>query len=45
MNVVVTNPTGTSNDPLCLDNQLCFALYAASHAIKKAYRLFSTNSD
>jgi len=25
-------------DPLCLDNQLCFALYAASHAIKKAYR-------
>jgi DNA-binding MarR family transcriptional regulator len=27
-----------SVDPLCLDNQLCFALYAASHAIKKAYR-------
>ena len=25
-------------DPLSLDNQLCFALYAASHAIKKAYR-------
>ena len=27
-----------SGDPLALDNQLCFALYAASHAIKKAYR-------
>ncbi len=26
------------DDPLSLDNQLCFALYAASHAIKKAYR-------
>ena len=25
-------------DPLDLDNQLCFALYAAAHAIKKAYR-------
>ena len=25
-------------DPLCLDNQLCFSLYAAAHAIKKAYR-------
>jgi DNA-binding MarR family transcriptional regulator len=26
------------DDPLDLDNQLCFALYAAAHAIKKAYR-------
>ena len=25
-------------DPLSLDNQLCFALYAAANAIKKAYR-------
>lgn len=25
-------------DPLCLENQLCFSLYAAAHAIKKAYR-------
>jgi DNA-binding MarR family transcriptional regulator len=37
MNVVARQPDG-SEDPLCLDNQLCFALYAASHAIKKAYR-------
>ena len=26
------------HDPLNLDNQLCFALYAAANAIKKAYR-------
>jgi DNA-binding MarR family transcriptional regulator len=25
-------------DPLALDNQLCFSLYAAAHAVKKAYR-------
>ena len=25
-------------DPLSLDNQLCFSLYAAANAIKKAYR-------
>ena len=25
-------------DPLDIDNQLCFALYAAAHSIKKAYR-------
>lgn len=25
-------------DPLSLDNQLCFALYAATNAIRKAYR-------
>ncbi len=31
-------PEAEIADPLCLDNQLCFALYAASHAIKKAYR-------
>ena len=28
----------TDVDPLSLDNQLCFSLYAAAHAIKKAYR-------
>ena len=33
-----TADTGSSNDPLCLENQLCFSLYAAAHAIKKAYR-------
>lgn len=26
------------DDQLSLDNQLCFSLYAAAHAIKKAYR-------
>lgn len=26
------------HDPLALENQLCFSLYAAAHAIKKAYR-------
>ena len=28
----------TLNDPLDIENQLCFSLYAAAHAIKKAYR-------
>ena len=28
----------TAPDPLCLENQLCFSLYTAAHAIKKAYR-------
>jgi DNA-binding MarR family transcriptional regulator len=37
MNLVARQADGTE-DPLCLDNQLCFSLYAASHAIKKAYR-------
>lgn len=37
MNLVARQPD-SYEDPLCLDNQLCFALYAASHAIKKAYR-------
>lgn len=37
MNLVARQPDAI-DDPLCLDNQLCFALYAASHAIKKAYR-------
>jgi DNA-binding MarR family transcriptional regulator len=27
-----------TDDPLSLDNQLCFAIYAASHAFTKAYR-------
>lgn len=38
---VATSPAAPAvqhADPLSLDNQLCFALYAASHAIKKAYR-------
>ena len=30
--------TACAADPLALDNQLCFALYAAANAIKKAYR-------
>jgi DNA-binding MarR family transcriptional regulator len=38
MNIAVSQPVGERVDPLSLDNQLCFALYAASHAIKKAYR-------
>lgn len=33
-----SSPELSLEDPLSLDNQLCFALYAASHAIKKAYR-------
>ncbi|WP_334190807.1 MarR family winged helix-turn-helix transcriptional regulator [Noviherbaspirillum sp.] len=28
----------TSNDPLALDNQLCFALYSASLAMTKTYK-------
>ena len=32
----VADPAGP--DPLALGNQLCFSLYAAAHAIKKAYR-------
>ncbi len=35
---VSVSHSGSEFDPLLLDNQLCFALYAASHAIKKAYR-------
>jgi DNA-binding MarR family transcriptional regulator len=27
-----------TDDPLSLDNQLCFAIYSASHAFTKAYR-------
>jgi DNA-binding MarR family transcriptional regulator len=41
MNIALSQPEPISIesvDPLCLDNQLCFALYAASHAIKKIYR-------
>ena len=37
MDQVLADDT-TLDDPLDLDNQLCFALYAAAHAIKKAYR-------
>lgn len=38
MNLAVARKPSDVEDTLCLDNQLCFALYAASHAIKKAYR-------
>ena len=31
-------PEPLGSDPLALDNQLCFALYAAANAIRKAYR-------
>ena len=29
---------GADNDPLLLDNQLCYALYAAAHRMTKSYR-------
>lgn len=29
---------GAANDPLLLDNQLCYALYAAAHRMTKSYR-------
>lgn len=29
---------GTLSDPLLLDNQLCYALYAAAHRMTKSYR-------
>ncbi len=35
---IVSEDLEFSEDPLCLENQLCFSLYAAAHAIKKAYR-------
>lgn len=35
---IAHNDAATIQDPLCLDNQLCFSLYSAAHAIKKAYR-------
>jgi DNA-binding MarR family transcriptional regulator len=38
MNIAINQAVGERVDPLSLDKQLCFALYAASHAIKKAYR-------
>ena len=34
----LANNQDLAQDPLCLENQLCFSLYAAAHAIKKAYR-------
>lgn len=37
MDVALADPSDL-DDPLCLENQLCFSLYAAAHAIKKAYR-------
>lgn len=38
MNVAFDDTLEKVDDPLCLENQLCFSLYAAAHAIKKAYR-------
>lgn len=38
MDVVLEDAPQIVDDPLCLENQLCFSLYAAAHAIKKAYR-------
>lgn len=38
MNVAFDDTLEMVDDPLCLENQLCFSLYAAAHAIKKAYR-------
>lgn len=34
-NTIETEPTA---DPLLLDNQLCYALYAAAHRMTKSYR-------
>ncbi len=33
-----TSPAVSADDPLLLDNQLCFALYAATNAVTRAYR-------
>lgn len=30
--------TDTSHDPLSLDNQFCFAVYSAAHALNRAYK-------
>lgn len=38
MDVAVNDASDSVTDPLGLENQLCFSLYAAAHAIKKAYR-------
>ena len=38
MDIALVDAPETVDDPLCLENQLCFSLYAAAHAIKKAYR-------
>lgn len=38
MDLAVDDAPEFVDDPLCLENQLCFSLYAAAHAIKKAYR-------
>jgi len=35
---VPQDKTGTLKDPLLLDNQLCYALYAAAHRMTKSYR-------
>ena len=32
------NPVKQPGNPLALDNQFCFALYSASHAMTKAYK-------
>lgn len=38
MSLALDDAPETTFDPLSLENQLCFSLYAAAHAIKKAYR-------
>jgi DNA-binding MarR family transcriptional regulator len=37
-NIIVSNTMPATDDPLRLDNQLCFALYAASRAVTQAYQ-------
>ncbi len=36
--MLATSPAVSADDPLLLDNQLCFALYAATNAVTRAYR-------
>ena len=38
MEAVLEKQPEVAHDPLSLDNQLCFSMYAAANAIKKAYR-------
>ncbi len=38
MDPAIDDPGDRLQDPLCLENQLCFSLYTAAHAIRKAYR-------
>ncbi len=40
----MTKP-GRTDDPQLLDNQLCFAVYAAAHAFGRAYRTMLSHHD